>query len=88
MGRAVDNGRVDHCAATACARRHDTGQNTCHQVERAAADISNQRGRRERRFTLIAGIPGSTRQRDIIEIMACGLRPRSGLTPAGHAAID
>jgi len=58
------------------------------QIERAAAKIANQIERHRWLAPGIANRVQRTAECDIIDVMACSLRQRPVLPPAGHAPID
>ena len=86
--RPVDDGRVDHRAAPGARGVQKPRQHPRHQIERAAPDIADQRGRRDGFLSRDRGIPERPGQRDVVEVVPSRMRARAALAPAGHAAID
>ncbi len=50
MRRAIDDRGIDHGPAAGLARAQDPGQDADDEIERASADIADQRRRGDRRF--------------------------------------
>ena len=83
----VDDGTVDDATFAA----PPGGENRAHQSERQpkrAAAVADDRRRRDRRRVWAGGKRQRAAQRHIVEIVARGLRQRTVLPPAGHAAVD
>ena len=85
--RAVAHRGVDHLALAGFLRFQQRGEHADHEIERAAAEIADQIERRHRLF-LGADRGERTGHRDIIDVMAGGLRQRAFLAPSGHAAVN
>jgi len=66
----------------------DAGEDAQRQVERAAAEVADQRRRRQRCLARLSRVPERPREGDVVEIVAGALRQRPVLPPAGHAAIN
>ncbi len=88
VGAAVYHGGIDHLSATATLNVEDSGEEPHRQIERAAAQIADQRGRGQRRLARFAGVPQGAGKRDVVEVVPRSLRQRARLSPARHAAVD
>ena len=86
--RTVDHRGVDHLAL---ARRRALDQRR-HDAEReqhaAAAEVADEVERRQRRLALAADVRERARERDVVDVVAGGLRHRAALAEARHAAVD
>ena len=81
-------GGVDDGALAGLARTQDPREKADGEVQRAAANVADQRRRRRRRIPGRARDPGGAAQRDIVEVMAGGLRERAVLPPTGQPSVD
>ena len=61
----------------------DRGKHADREIKRAAAKVADQIERRRRRSTLAADRVQRTGERDVVQIMAGGVRQRPFLAPAG-----
>ena len=85
--RAVAHRGVHHLALAGLRGFQQCGEHADHEIERAAAEIADQI---ERRHRLLLGADRGERagDRDVVDVMAGGVRQRAFLAPAGHAAVD
>ena len=88
MRDAVDHGDVDRLSPARLTRFHRSGEQTDHQIERAAAEIGDKIERRRRRPVGIAQAMQRARQGEIVDVVARLLRHRSLLPPARHPCVD
>jgi hypothetical protein len=86
-GRAVDHRGVHHLALAGLRGFKQRGEHADHEIECTAAEIADQVEWRHRLFRR-ADRGERTSQRDIVDVVAGGLRQRAFLAPAGHAPID
>ncbi len=86
--RAVDHRGVDHLAAARALALEQRGHQTERQVQRAAAVVADQIQRRHRLAVGWADRVQRTGQRDVVDVVAGGLRQRPALPVARHAPVD
>ena len=85
--RAIAHRGINHLTLPGLLRFQKSGEHADDKIKRTAAEIPDQIERRHRLF------PGTDRgqragHRDIVDVVAGGLRQRTFLTPSGHPAVD
>ena len=88
MGRAVDDGGVDDLPLTARARLEQRGEHADREVERAAAEVTDEV---DRHLGRPARPPDRTERAgdgDVADVVPGGVGERTVLAPAGHPAVD
>src|SRR4051812_2779494 len=85
--RAIAHCSVHHLALAGLRGFQHGGKYADHEIERATAEIADEV---ERRHRLLPGADRGERAcyRDVVDVMAGGVRQRAFLAPASHAAID
>src|SRR5579872_109020 len=86
-GRAVAHRRIHHLTLAGFARLQQSGEDTNHEIKRAAAEIADQIQRRHRPFRR-ADRGECAGEGDVVDVVTGGLRKRAVLSPSGHAAIN
>ena len=85
---AVDHGGVDDLALAGAARLDDPADDAEREEHPAAAEVADHV---ERRGRLVAG-PTEVRERagerDVVDVVARGVRHRAVLAPPGHPSVD
>ena len=69
-------------------RLEQRGEDADHEVRRAAAEVADQVGRELRLLLDLAEPVQGAGDRDVVHVVAGGVRPRAVLAPAGHPAVD
>ena len=85
---AVDHRGVDDLALARAPRFEDAAHDAERHEHPAAAEVADEVDRRRRLAALAAEVRERAGERDVVDVVARGLRHRAVLAPAGHAAVD
>ena len=86
MGRTVDHRGVHHLTPAGRAASDECGEHPDHEVERPAREVTDHRHRSHRPLRWAERVQ---RARDgrVRDVVPGPLRPRAGLSPAGHPGV-
>ena len=77
-----------HLALARALRFEDAAHDAERHEHAAAAEVADEVDRRRRLAARAAEVRERTGERDVVDVVAGGLRHRTVLAPAGHAAVD
>src|SRR5689334_22195525 len=84
---AIDHCRIDDLALAGLLGFEQAGDDSERKVESAAAEIAVEIQGRYGGFAASSNAIEGARERDVIDIVSCGLRERALLAPSRHPAI-
>ena len=87
-GGAIDHRDVDHLSLPGALRLEDTAHDPEGHEHAPAAEVTDQVDRRRRLGVRAPEVRERARQRDVVDVVARGLRHRTVLAPTGHASVD
>ena len=85
---AVDHRGVDHLALARTLRLEQAAHDPEREEHGAAAEVADEVDRWSRLRTLATEVRERAGERDVVDVVAGGLRVRTVLAPAGHAPVD